>query len=361
MILEREQLVRLGLSPGEIDLFSNLESTLQYHADLIGADMFLGYFLSGEAASVVIAEATPQYSLSNYKAPVLGQKAFPENEPAVFAAQDLQLPVWDTMAITQEQKTVRQDVVPLKNSAGRVVGTLICERDISSELRQQQKYSELVQMLQSAQEQRQAGPRDLFVERQEIHHRVKNNLQMVASILNIQARRCNAQDARAIFKENVSRILSIADIYDILAHNDNADQVSLRNVVERIRQHILIGGLDTSQAISIKITGDEIMAPSEQATLVAVVVNELITNAVEHAFPGRDHGTISIVLRRGNRRSQIMVEDDGVGFDTENYHGGNGNIGLELVHATVEERLKGSLHVSSSSSGSKFSFDFLTE
>lgn len=359
MMLDHTYLAGLGLQQEDIALFSSIEATMQYYAELSGADMFIGCFTPDQEASIVVAEAKPCLTLSNYKASVLGQKAIPRNEPAVFAALKLQMPVWDTMAITQEKKTVRQDVVPLKNCAGKVIGTLICERDISADIRQEQKYEELVRMLQSFNEERRDTTTGNLVETREIHHRVKNNLQMVASILNIQARRSNQPVLRNAFKENVSRILSIAEIYDILVHNSGSDQVSLLDVVERIRRNIETGLLDVERTIMIQVAGDDVHIPSDRATLVAIVANELISNAAQHAFTGRDSGEITVVIRHGNRRSVMMVEDNGIGFDSAQKR--DGSLGLELVKITVQERLRGSLHVVSDEKGTKFSFDFLSE
>lgn len=355
-MLDRWRLSAFQLADEDIALLTALEQTMQYYADLLGADIFLGCFTPGKETSVVVAEAKPQFSLSNYSASVLGQVALPQNEPALFAALRVQMPVWDTIAVTQEHKTVRQDVVPLKKADGSVFGTLISERDVSEDVRQRQKYEELVKVLSksgAAAEGTAAG----LLELREMHHRVKNNLQMVASILNIQSRRSKQPETREILQENVNRILSIASVYDMLLHEEGSDLIPLKPLLKQVVDNIEASITGGETHIAFTLTGAEIRLSAERATLVAVVVNELVTNCVKHAFVGRRKGNVAVALERGSSCSLVLVEDDGIGYQPEKKAG----FGIELVRLTVEERLKGSIHVASGSGGTRFSFDFLTE
>lgn len=170
-----------------------------------------------------------------------------------------------------------------------------------------------------------------LLEMREIHHRVKNNLQMVASILNIQSRRSKQPETREILQENVNRILSIASVYDMLLHDEGSDLVSLKPLLEQVLGNIEAGLAGGEKNITFMLTGSEISLSAERATLVAVVVNELVTNCVKHAFAGRENGNITVVLERGSSCSLILVEDDGVGYQPEKKAG----FGIELVRLSA--------------------------
>ena len=125
-------------------------------------------------------------------------------EPAVYHAVESGLPARDLKAITQEGVTVRQDVVPVRGTDGKVIGVLICEKDISGRLIREKKYDELAR-----EKEEHAGKQLLVagktgdVRMREVHHRVKNNLQMIASIMNLQARRSDNQQVRDVYKRQM--------------------------------------------------------------------------------------------------------------------------------------------------------------
>lgn len=345
-----------NLSEKDCSLLDRLEDTLPFYADLLGADLFLGCFRPGENVSVVVGEACPLYARSNYLHSVMGQEATPDKEPALFSARAMKSPAYDILAVTQEDKHVRQDVLPLMNEAGDVFGTLICERDVSQSLRKERKYDEIVRRFNTGEQENMALAH--LTEKKEIHHRVKNNLQMIASILNMQARRVEDPGVQKILRENVSRILSMAETYDLLVTGDNTESVSLMEMCRRLGRNCLACA-SFGDAISIDVSGDDIKLPADTSTIVAIVVNELLTNAIEHAFPGRDSGKIKISLQRGISRFNVLIEDDGIGFDVE--HCGKDSFGLAYVKATVEERLQGTLRIFSGEGGSRVVFDFSAE
>lgn len=344
----------------DIAQLDQLAGSIGYMADLTGSDMFIDCMDKTGQTAVVVAQAKPNNGASNYLCTVLGQTALQENEPAVYRAFSTQMPVRDIKAVTQESRTVKQDVVPVQNDAGQVIGVLIRETDISIAVQKEKKYRLLAReredfndtllslRLNPAQDESSAAMR-------EIHHRVKNNLQMVASILNIQSRRAPTPQTRRIFEENTSRVLSIAAIHDILTNTDSGDEVALKPLIDKIRRNIQsICG--ERKPVTITVTGSDLVVDSSQATSIALVVNELITNCLDSAFTGRESGQITIFLQEGSRYHTITVEDDGVGFDPAN-RSGNG-LGLDIVSLTVRDKLGGSVRIQSGSGGTKVLFDF---
>lgn len=347
---------RTTLQDAEIEKIEELSDKLQYIADLTGCDIFIDCIDKDSCYAFVVAEAKPRGGFSLYDKPVMGQIALPEDEPAVYNAFQSGMTIRDLKAITQENKSVKQNVTPVKNADGNVIGVLIREKDVSRSLLDEKKLTQL-----SKEKERHSSPilRQEFdsnlVEMQEIHHRIKNNLQMVASILNLQARKAENADMRRAFKENIGRVLSIASIHDILTNNEMGDVIDVKLIIEKIRRN-LQSIAESTQSITILVDGDDLLVDADKGTAIALAVNELMINALEHGFDGRETGHIKVSIRAGNQYSTIEVSDDGTGFDLSKKS--NQSLGLDLVSLTVREKLKGTFRLDSSLEGTKALFDF---
>ena len=348
--------IKTNLKVEEISQIEELSDKLQYIADLTGCDIFIDCLDSEGHYAFVVAEAKPGGNFSLYDKPVLGQAALSENEPAVYSAFQLGITVRDLKAITQENKSVKQNVTPIKNVAGKTIAVLIREKDVSRRLLDKKK---LTQLAKEKEDRSVPILRQEFdanrVTMQETHHRIKNNLQMVASILNLQARKTKNTDMRRAFKENIGRVLSVAAIHDILTKNETDDVIDVKLIIEKIRRN-LQSIVESGQAITIVVEGDDLSVDVDKGTAIALAVNELIINALEHGFEGRTTGTIRISIRKGNQYSAIEVSDDGIGFDSSKKN--NQSLGLDLVALTVQEKLKGTFRMDSSAGGTKAIFDF---
>ena len=197
------------LSPADIQQLEEISQQLPLMAELTGADVFIDCpTTAGEI--VVVAQAQPS-SGSAYEKGVVGVRILPLKEPAVFSALKNLSPVRDIKAITQENHTVRQDVVPIFNSQQKCIALLIRELDISDDVLQEKKYQSLAKTYEKEDSTLRSSDTGADTTTlREIHHRVKNNLQLVASILNIQARRCGNDFTKKILQENVSRVFFIS-------------------------------------------------------------------------------------------------------------------------------------------------------
>lgn len=193
----------------------------------------------------------------------------------------------------------------------------------------------------------------------EIHHRVKNNLQTIASLLRLQSRRIDNDSAQKAFSESINRVLSIAATHEILAEK-GIDDVDLSMMLRRIIRNVAMNGGEANTNIRVDIQGDSIRTNSDIASTIALVVNELIQNCYNHAFVGRDEGNIRVEIRRGNRYSNISIVDDGVGFDT-NTEPARTSLGNKIVQQLVSDKLGGHLTVESGEKGTNVFFDFFCE
>jgi len=211
-------------------------------------------------------------------------------------------------------------VIPLR-SAGRRRGALILLRDVT-ELRLRER--ELVS--------KEATIR-------EIHHRVKNNLQTVASLLRLQGRRTELPEARAALDDAVRRVGSIALVHETLSQSFD-DNVDFDEIADRLIRNVLEVSSQGDRAVRAERIGNFGSLPGAVATPLAMVLTELIQNAVEHAY-GADGGTLTLSVNRIRDRVRLRVSDDGIGlppdFDPVE------SLGLSIVTTLVEGELGGTL------------------
>jgi len=177
----------------------------------------------------------------------------------------------------------------------------------------------------------------------EIHHRVKNNLQTVSSLLRIQARRVKVEEARVALKEAERRIAAIAAVHDLLAR-DGRDDVVFGDVMKPI----LDMARDTAGSrVRFHLVGTGPILPTAKASSLAVVVNELVLNAVEHGFPvdQGSTGTVTVEMMHSPTEMMVGVHDDGVGispdFDIDSAPG----LGLTIIKTLVQQDLQGELTI----------------
>jgi two-component sensor histidine kinase len=177
----------------------------------------------------------------------------------------------------------------------------------------------------------------------EIHHRVKNNLQTVASLLRLQSRRLTSDEAREALGESVRRITSIALVHETLSQ-DSRQRVSFDKVAERLMDMLAVGLTDPEHPVSMHLHGTAGELAAEVATPLALVVSELVQNAVEHAFP-EISGTIDVSLDRRPATLAVIVDDDGVGVPEGFGLEESANLGLRIASTLCESELGGSLVV----------------
>jgi len=181
---------------------------------------------------------------------------------------------------------------------------------------------------------------------QEVHHRVKNNLQNIAAILRIQARRCESEEAKQHLTDAVNRVLSMSVIHEFLSQDEHRP-ISLRDICQRIATQVAQVSSNPEQEISIHVSGPNIRLPASQATPAAMVINELLLNAVEHGLRDRHKGHIQIELSDLGDGVELIISDDGNGLPTDFGVKPSGSIGLQIVQTLVTDDLKGEVKIES--------------
>lgn len=182
----------------------------------------------------------------------------------------------------------------------------------------------------------------------EIHHRVKNNLQTVAALLRLQSRRVEAPEAKEALAEAMRRVSTIALVHETLSGtlDELVDFDDLAGRSMRMAADVASPGV----RVEILKDGTFGMIPAQYASSLALVVTELVTNAVEHGFEGRDRGAISLSAHRDGTTLQIEISDDGVGIAVD-----PSGLGSRIVRTLVENELGGTIVWGRTDTGSRVS------
>jgi two-component sensor histidine kinase len=190
----------------------------------------------------------------------------------------------------------------------------------------------------------------------EIHHRVKNNLQTVAALLRLQARRMSAPEARMALEEAVRRVGSIAIVHETLSHAPE-EIVDFDEIADRVA--MMAGEVASPEArVTPKITGQFGMLPSAVATPLAMVLTELLQNALEHGFgspayrnAASEGGIIEVRAARAPEQLTVTVSDSGAGIPADFDLESSTSLGLQIVRTLVVAELGGQLSITPRAGG----------
>jgi two-component system, sensor histidine kinase PdtaS len=213
---------------------------------------------------------------------------------------------------------------------GRQIGELVADRSTPFTQDDRELLASIAQHAAVALEHGRAVMRGVLA--QEIHHRVKNNLQTVASLLRLQARADGVVDARKALEDSVNRILAIAAVHEVLTEQRD-DDIDLGELLDRLRAMLLQGvGVDRE----VESHFEPVSLAGHRATALALVFSELLQNALEH---GGQH--VRVGLSTTEDEVTMTIFDDGVGISEKPTHG----TGLSIVEALVRDELRGTLNL----------------
>ncbi|GAA1796712.1 PAS domain-containing protein [Planosporangium flavigriseum] len=220
--------------------------------------------------------------------------------------------------------TVLMRALPLM-PAGTPIGALVLVRDVTEVRRRD----------------RQLITKDATI--REIHHRVKNNLQTVAALLRLQARRVGLPEARAALEESVRRVASIAIVHETLSMSSD-EAVEFDGIVDRVGSAAREVAAPESRVV-VRRSGTFGVLPAEVATPLVMVLNELLQNAVEHAYGPGDEGEVVIGAHRFRRQLHVTVTDTGRGLPDDFDLEASERLGLQIVRTLATGELRGSLEL----------------
>jgi PAS domain S-box-containing protein len=222
---------------------------------------------------------------------------------------------------------------PLYDDDGNVMGSVHVARDIT-----ERKIIE--EQLEQALE-----DKDLLMK--EIHHRVKNNLMIMASLLNMQSRYIEDEVARDIFKDSQSRAKTMALIHEKLYQSQELKKLDVQDYMESLARDIYHAYIKDPRRIQLNLEVDNHMLDINTVIPLGLILNEILTNTFKYAFPGDSEGLVNVKFSANeNKEFLLEVADNGVGLPSDFHEKKTGSLGMRLIHSLTEQ-IKGEVEINS--------------
>ncbi|UCH92660.1 MAG: PAS domain S-box protein, partial [Candidatus Aminicenantes bacterium] len=231
---------------------------------------------------------------------------------------------------TGEERLVAWHNTVLRNKNGKIIGTLSSAEDITQRRR--------------AEERLKSALREKEILLKEIHHRVKNNLQIACSLLSLQAFKIDDEQLINVLNDSINRIKSMAEIHKLLYETESFVSIPFDRYLREISSNWHDWYANKSPGITIKPDAKNIFMDIEKAIPCALIVNELLSNAFKYAFPERQSGEIKVRLFEKDNRYTLIVSDNGVGFPKDLDIRSTSTLGMTIVR-NLTAQLKGDMHL----------------
>jgi len=192
---------------------------------------------------------------------------------------------------------------------------------------------------------------------QEIHHRVKNNLQVISSLLYLQSRSVEDESVLAVLQDSRSRVRSMALVHEKLYESPDLAHIDFADYVRTLVDHLIQSYEVDMRAIRLRVNVAKVLLGIDTAIPCGLIIHELVSNALKHAFPQGGGGEIHIELSREDNRFTLTVSDNGVGLPEGMDFRNSGSLGLQLVNTLVEQ-LEGTIELDRSE-GTRFTIVFV--
>ncbi|SMO52557.1 sensor histidine kinase [Gracilimonas mengyeensis] len=242
---------------------------------------------------------------------------------------------------------------PLVDESEKVIGTFGISRDITARKQAEDKLKKSKKQLQNSLKEKE-------VLLAEVHHRVKNNLAVISGMLELQRDHANNTDTGLeMISTMQSRILSIANVHELLYKTENFAEINIRDLVVQLCEDICHSYQSDVKTVSFEIDVDRIILTPNRAVPFSLLMNELIQNSYNHAFTGKKEGEISIVVKRTNGEVEVVYSDNGKGMSEsfEEVIEKSNSLGLTLIK-TLSKQIEAYAIHSSNSHGFSYRFRF---
>jgi two-component sensor histidine kinase len=169
----------------------------------------------------------------------------------------------------------------------------------------------------------------------EIHHRVKNNLSVVSSLINLQSGKAKDDYHKSLFDECRNKIHTISGIHDIVYKSKSFSEIVVKEYFESLLTNLKNFFSLENEQIDFKFSIEDLMLNIDQALPMALIINEVVTNSFKHAFNGAQPGKISVEIKREANKLALTISDNGIGFNLANFR--SDSLGMEIIRGLVEQ------------------------
>ena len=190
----------------------------------------------------------------------------------------------------------------------------------------------------------------------EIHHRVKNNLQVISSIFNLQSAFIDDSKIKEVLRESQNRIKSMAYIHESLYKSSQLGQIDFEAYVQELAKNLIHSYAHKESKVSLLTETESVQLDLDVAIPCGLIVNEIVSNSLKHGFTDQQNGIIAIFLQNSNNKVKLKLTDDGIGIPDDVLWNESNTLGIQLIQTLVEQ-IKGDIKVDGSN-GTSIEIDF---
>ena len=191
----------------------------------------------------------------------------------------------------------------------------------------------------------------------EVHHRVKNNLQTVSSLISLQSRNIGDKEVKKLLKSSQNRVISMAMVHEMLYMREDLSNIEYRSYVRELAEYLVRSIKGTSSNITLDIDIPDIKLNIDTAIPLGLLINEVVTNSLKYGIMDKRKGTISIKLDKEDETFVLKINDDGTGFPDTLTHKNSKSLGLKLIH-NLARQLQGTIVRDVSQTGTHYTARF---
>jgi PAS domain S-box-containing protein len=195
----------------------------------------------------------------------------------------------------------------------------------------------------------------------EVNHRVKNNLQIITSILNLQINQLQDKNLVPVMKEFQNRFYALSSIYSSLYHSETKEEIDISAYLKDLTSNLFISYSNPQTGISLACKTDRIFLEYNQAITCGLIVNELVSNSIKYAFPGGRKGEIKVSLLQSGHNMRLSISDDGIGMKIKGKKSAHETLGLHLVESLVHQLKDGELERTNIAKGTGYLITFTSD
>nr|WP_319374641.1 PAS domain S-box protein [uncultured Methanobacterium sp.] len=258
--------------------------------------------------------------------------------------ESMKLQTFRVDQVCKDGRTVPTEVVAniLTDETGNITGLLAVSRDITKRVEMEEEI------------QRSLQEKEMLLK--EIHHRVKNNLMIIASLLNLQSRYIKDKKALSIFKESQSRANSMALIHEKLYRSTDLKRINFGEYIRTLSTDLFRTYVGDPSRVRLNIDVEDVMLDINTSIPLGLILNELVSNSLKHAFPDENTGEINVVFALTDDEYQLKVSDTGIGFPADLDYHNTDSLGMQLVN-NLTGQIDGKLELDTTK-GTEFSIKF---